>query len=534
MSLNGRIPAELSGLSALRQLRLAWNQLTGTIPAELSQLTQLQDLVLGGNQLTGAIPPELGSLGSTLEKLHLSGPQPLPAGIGLTGSIPPQLGNLSGLKYLYLDGNRLTGSIPTRLRWLTDLRSLYLSNNQLSGAIPTQLGSLSMLTYLLLTDNQLTGAIPTQLEDLHSLRKVYLRNNGGFTGCVPRGLRDVRYHDVGQLNLPVCAYGEPDTPATPLPTYTLTVTAGSRRQRRPGRRDHPRRRLRGDVDRELERCDDRGLRRLGRRLQRHGHHLRAGDVPRQDRDGAFTALPADRCATTTDADCIRAVYKGAPDDYAQVQDIPDRRALIQDRRTAVTRSTRSADHRRDGRPAARRLHPLLPPAPTAAGLRQSHLLRAAHPTGRHDLHLHRHRKRGWFKPDQLRPDRRSTATAAQARPEAGTRRCRGHDQLPGPDPALRHARHHRRRNHARQLRLPRDGRRRSPARSATFGTSATREAPSCASIRRTPAVHSRTDFFDTVRIGAQLRLSHERPRLRLPLQGDQQSPTAASTRTFGH
>ena len=34
------------------------------------------------------------------------------------------------------------------------------------------------------------------------------------------------------------------------------------------------------------------------------------------------ALPADRCATPTDADCIRAVYLGAPGDYAQVADIP--------------------------------------------------------------------------------------------------------------------------------------------------------------------------------------------------------------------
>ncbi len=37
----------------------------------------------------------------------------------------------------------------------------------------------------------------------------------------------------------------------------------------------------------------------------------------------FTALAPDRCATTTAADCIRAVYLGAPNDYAQVQDIPD-------------------------------------------------------------------------------------------------------------------------------------------------------------------------------------------------------------------
>ena len=36
----------------------------------------------------------------------------------------------------------------------------------------------------------------------------------------------------------------------------------------------------------------------------------------------FAALPANRCATTTAADCIRAVYKGAPGDYAQVADIP--------------------------------------------------------------------------------------------------------------------------------------------------------------------------------------------------------------------
>ena len=36
----------------------------------------------------------------------------------------------------------------------------------------------------------------------------------------------------------------------------------------------------------------------------------------------FTAQPADRCTTPTDADCIRAVYKGAPDDYTKIADIP--------------------------------------------------------------------------------------------------------------------------------------------------------------------------------------------------------------------
>ena len=37
---------------------------------------------------------------------------------------------------------------------------------------------------------------------------------------------------------------------------------------------------------------------------------------------AFAELPAGRCTTSTAADCIRAVYTGAPYDYAQVRDIP--------------------------------------------------------------------------------------------------------------------------------------------------------------------------------------------------------------------
>ena len=36
----------------------------------------------------------------------------------------------------------------------------------------------------------------------------------------------------------------------------------------------------------------------------------------------FIALPTDRCAESTDADCIRAVYLGAPGDYAEGTEIP--------------------------------------------------------------------------------------------------------------------------------------------------------------------------------------------------------------------
>ena len=45
--------------------------------------------------------------------------------------------------------------------------------------------------------------------------------------------------------------------------------------------------------------------------------------PRDAPDTPVTPMPPDRCTTPTDPTCILAVYKGAPDDYAQVQDIPD-------------------------------------------------------------------------------------------------------------------------------------------------------------------------------------------------------------------
>ena len=283
MSLNGSIPAELSGLSALRELRLAWNRLTGTIPPELGQLTQLAQLVLGGNRLTGAIPPELGSIGATLTTLQLSGPNPLPTGIGLSGSIPPQLGNLTGLQQLWLNGNRLTGTIPTRLGRLTNLIGLHLDKNQLSGSIPTQLGALSNLTDLQLQDNQLTGPLPSQLGGLTQLNKIYLLRNAGFSGCVPLPLRRVRYHHFDWLGLPDCAADAP-TPRHARCRPTPDRYRRRRRQRRPGRRDHARRGRRGHPDSELERRDPH-LRGLGRRLQWHGHDLHAHDVHGQDSDG---------------------------------------------------------------------------------------------------------------------------------------------------------------------------------------------------------------------------------------------------------
>ena len=320
--INGTIPPALGRLTGLSRLQLAWsNQLTGSIPPEIGQLNRLTYLNLAGNHLSGPIPPELGDIGPQLTDLILSGPRPLPDGVGLTGSIPAQLGYLTGLEDLYLDGHRLAGSIPPRLGRLLNLRWLILNRNQLSGPIPTQLGARSSLTHLQAEDNRLSGPLPSQLNLLNNLRKLYLKRNAGFSGCIPHHLRDVRHHDLSTLILPDCASDAPETPATPLPTFNLTTTAGDG----------------GAIDPPGASTHTEGVSVIVTASWNDATHTFAGwsgDCTGADTTctlelyadasvtAAFTPLPADRCATPTDPTCIRAVYLGVPDDYAQVQDIP--------------------------------------------------------------------------------------------------------------------------------------------------------------------------------------------------------------------
>ena len=319
--LDGTLPPALGGLSGLQVLWLSLNQLTGSIPPELGNMTTLTELRLAGNQLSGSIPAELAAIGPQLERLNLSGPQPLPGGIGLTGRIPPQLGNLSGLQSLHLEGNRMIGPVPIRLGQLTNLQGLHLHRNQLSAVIPTQLGALTALEDLRLADNQLVSAIPTQLINLQ-LQRLYPTGNT-ITGCLPYWLDPgfLQFGDLERLNLPNCVGTEPATPETPLPTYTLTVTAGAGGSVSPAGATtydeaveivltaswndatHTFAGWSGDCSGSATTCT----------LEMYGDYSVTA---------TFTELPATRCAAPEDADCIRAVYVGAPDDYAQVQDIP--------------------------------------------------------------------------------------------------------------------------------------------------------------------------------------------------------------------
>ena len=193
--LSGGIPPSRGNLSNLEWLYLGSNQLSGEIPEELARLSSLQNFYLSYNQLSGEIPEELGRL-SNLQVLDFNGNQ-------LSGEIPARLGNLINLRYLGLSQNELTGEIPRKLGSLSNLESLILSQNRLTGPIPGVLGNLSKLKALWLSQNRLTGEIPGELSNLTNLYQLYLSQNQ-LSRCILQDLRDIRHHDLHDLNLPFC------------------------------------------------------------------------------------------------------------------------------------------------------------------------------------------------------------------------------------------------------------------------------------------------------------------------------------------
>ena len=148
LSLNTALLTSFSGtgLSALTELYLPYNQLTSFSGTGLTALTKL---VLNNNQLISFSGTSL----TALTYLELSDNQLI--SFSDTG--------LSALTYLELSYNQLISFTGTSLSALTEL---YLSNNQLTSFSGT---GLSALTYLELGGNQLTSFSGTGLTALTSL-----------------------------------------------------------------------------------------------------------------------------------------------------------------------------------------------------------------------------------------------------------------------------------------------------------------------------------------------------------------------------
>ena len=331
-TLTGTIPAALGGLSKLQGLTLTRHELTGTIPAELGSLSELTDLQLYSNELTGGIPPELSNL-SNLTRLAL---RTNPLG----GEIPVELGKLSSLTSLSLENTQLTGSIPASLGDLQDLQTLKLyGNRMLTGCIPESLRGITLndlrhldLEYCTTTT---TYALTTSVEGNGRISPL----PGSYSYLSGASVTVTATPDASNR---IASWGGDCSGSGTATTCTLTLDANRTASITFERITHS---LTVTVSGEGGSVEPGGT-----TTQYEGDEVTLtaswndathsftgwGDAcsgatastclltmdANKTVTATFAALPATRCASTTAADCIRAVYKGAPADYAQVADIP--------------------------------------------------------------------------------------------------------------------------------------------------------------------------------------------------------------------
>nr|DAD45080.1 TPA_asm: hypothetical protein HUJ06_003310 [Nelumbo nucifera] len=167
-------------------LQMPSNAFIGKIPSSIGSMRWLQLLDLSGNSLSGQIPMHLVTGCSRLYSLKLSNNN-------LHGQMLPIVSNLTGLRHLFLDGNKFTRNIPHSLSRNVALELLNVRNNNITGRLPGWIGNLSYLKVLIMANNQLEGALPASFCALGKLSAIDLSNNY-FSGAVPscfspRGLR---------------------------------------------------------------------------------------------------------------------------------------------------------------------------------------------------------------------------------------------------------------------------------------------------------------------------------------------------------
>ncbi|KAJ9693061.1 hypothetical protein PVL29_011973 [Vitis rotundifolia] len=194
-------------MSSLKQLRLRGNMLNENIPEQLCGLSDLRILDLALNNLSGSIPPCLGHLSAlnsvTILDSSLDDPydDPYREGMELVvkgqdmeferilpivklidlssnniwGEIPYEITNLSNLGALNLSRNQLTRKIPEDIKAMQELETLDLSCNSLSGTNPPNMSSINSLNYLDLSHNLLSGPIPiaNQFQTFNDPSMVY-------------------------------------------------------------------------------------------------------------------------------------------------------------------------------------------------------------------------------------------------------------------------------------------------------------------------------------------------------------------------
>ena len=133
------VTCELSGI--VSAVELESRNLFGRLPPELSVLSALSTLILTSNSLTGPIPSSFGNLGQ-LQELRLDRNF-------LSGSIPDTVGDMTALRLWYMERNPdVSGTIPFAVGQLTNLEEWVFYGTDIFGDFPQDVCSFPNLSIL--------------------------------------------------------------------------------------------------------------------------------------------------------------------------------------------------------------------------------------------------------------------------------------------------------------------------------------------------------------------------------------------------
>ena len=186
-SISGLIPAEIGGLSELKELIIYSRNFDApnVIPTEIGKLIKLKLLYLYAYTNSKQFRPEFPNLSTlvNLESLLLE---------GFSGAIPGNIAQLSKLRSLDIDG--FEGEIPEEICALINLRELVLrAYNPPEGNIPKSIGNLSKLETLILDyDSKIEGGLqepnvefPEWIWNLINLERLSVHSLSNTGGPIP-------------------------------------------------------------------------------------------------------------------------------------------------------------------------------------------------------------------------------------------------------------------------------------------------------------------------------------------------------------
>jgi Leucine-rich repeat (LRR) protein len=182
----------ITGISSLRELRLADNELQGDVPASISSLAALEVVELQGNKLT-SLPIEVREL-TCLRVLNISSNQ--------LSSVPMDLFQ-TGLIELIASKNRFEGAFFT-CSSAPNLQELNISNNSLKSLCDAESIDLPALKTLNVSTNRLTS-LPS-MENWIKLQTLIVGENKlavfpeGFTTLTELRVADFTANNITQLD----------------------------------------------------------------------------------------------------------------------------------------------------------------------------------------------------------------------------------------------------------------------------------------------------------------------------------------------